>query len=1466
MAVSWEYALCDTNGNVVKKIGASLPTATFRGVCPRNKREPSSSGSNTTPFTVYELIIGGSYYYYDIGTGGCAFTARLFYPGTTEQREFVAMETIQAPSTTALAYRINSGDTCYVYVANNSSSVTKTVAEGSVVRSANGTQYVVRKVCDITITAVTNNVNGQQVGNIAIYDGDTNALLAGSVSKTSKSGTTTYAAVITKPSQSANVKIVATAVVGSSNASKTLWHQSYFFDGMTKAGSDVNDNAITFTEATATLAATVTDSTTFVCNYGQKREIIVVKAASASASTVSYTRKHSTGNYVSTAISPISLSGSGTLYVESGQTISISATAADGYVFGQNAVTSSASGYGSIHGTGTTSVSGAKVCSGNTTFTISATQFRLIPVVANSSQATWGAPTINGSATSVPLKPNTTYTLGFTSATADTLAATLDHWSIDGGSYTTTFTTGSTITADITAYIYLTQTKWQLTVANGTNATWGNVYLGASGTETSGWFANNTSVVVRFVSALGDTIAPKGSQINYNGSTTDCGDIATLTTTNASLTATMYLSQTKWQMGLAYGSADTASWGAIAFKKHSDSSWVTGTSGRLYVGTGDQIDLKFTPDSSLSSTIHPQIDHWTFLMQTSSPTAESDGSSTATVTLGDVAANFTAYAYLASAWRKVTIQRSDSGDAAWGNFYLGASGTDTTAYYPPGSTITMRFVRDTSFDLKHRPQVNAIAIGTEDAISGVDGTYSYTYDLPSGVKTDLTISCSVKQTAWPVSVLIDDETIASLEAKRIDISTSAIIDSVTNTGTAQTIYLRSGNAEYLALVPTPVEHYLFDTWEKTNLSNYDGDAANVKLSEAAGATVKAKGTRSDFLITGESDNASVCDVYMQDSAQSSAYYPKSAAANPVVICKIKAAYADQYKVASFSIGSQDNIEPQYNAAADLYYVEVSNRNDVTVTAHVVPTYFNLSVNVTPGNKDDFGTVVVSAGGQEIGRGGYSGRLREGTQVSIVFYEKYGGRVLQIQPSSQIAQPVQTDSAISFAMPSADCGVSFSLGAKERYSLTVGVVNLASGEAANIPGTVRVASRTYPNVVIGSTEADGVAKTFQVYKGEEYSLVVSPVSDFLSRRYAFVGWRSTDGAIPGATETTINVLNTSDDTVVRYASYNARENGTITIEYAKKDGETITEISADEAKYLLAIENTADMYDATHWLVGTDIDIGYTASGSAYDDDGDAYKWTPVQVDVALEDDEYDTPNATWDDGLLTQSGSFKMLGNMKVRLVLTQVHVPGYTTMHVGLKQSTTLMGEVSIFSTEMDAYTSDSTGTTALVQKEKKAVIMAAPRPGYAFAGWFTYAEGVWTAVEGAKAVYEIDYVTSPVTTYYAQFVASAVSNVKEWNGNPTVAKTCEWQSKVYVGSQFFNLACCRVYADAYPVTLKVFMSSSPDGIFGDSARTAEITITNQSARRLPMMRPEKYFAFRVTGYARINHVGIASSMEALK
>lgn len=1467
-----KYALCNSSGNIVTVIGETLPEAIYRGVCPRSDREPASSGTNTTPFTVYEVIIGSNYYYYDIGTGGCAITSRLNKTSgsSTVRRTFNAWYTIQVPNTTALTYRINSGDTCYVYEANKTSSVTKNLAEGNVVYDDSGNSYTIRRVYDVTVTAKTLAVDGVQVGNIAIYNANTNALLEGSVSKTSSTGVNSYTATITSVNSSARFKIVATALIGSSTSTKEQWHQKYFFNGITNDDASISISSITFSEGAATYTLDISSGsdTVIKCLYGKKHAISVSKSTGVESSTVSYSRTHSTGSYVNTTISPVSLSNSGTLYVEANRTISITATTSDGYVFHTNAVTSSASGYGTITGTGTTTLSDSKVCSGATTLTIKGTQYTITPTLGNTAQSSWGTPTINGSSAGVALKPNTNYTLGFTSSTASTYAPVVDHWNIGGNSYTASFTTGSQILGNLNALLILRQTKWQLTVANGTDATWGNVYIGESGTDTSGWYANGTAVKVRFVSSLADTIAPTANQINYNGETSACsGNSAIVTTTNASLTATMYLKRTRWQVGLAYGTSGTSEWGEIAFKLHSDSTWITGTANKLYVGTGDQIDLKFTPTASFASTIHPVVDSWTFLTQNEKPTPASDGSSMITVTLGKVAADFTVNAHLASSWRKVSIQLSDSADAAWGSFYLGDSGTDTTAYYEPGSKIKMRFVRNTAYDLKERPQVGTIAVGTEKTIVGSDETYAYEYTLPTNTKSDLVISCSVKQTAWPVSVLIDSVSMATLTAKRIDIASGSIIDSVTNSGSAQTIYLRAGTEfEYLVLAYTANEHYKFDKWEKTNLVDFEGDAARVQLSQNESASIKAIGTRKDFCITGTSDNASVCEVYMQNSSESVAYFDKTVTSNPVVVCKIKSAYRDQYKVGSFSIGEQHGIEAQYNSAADVYYVEVANRNDVTVTAHIVQTYFNFSVNVTPENSSDFGTVVVLADGQQLAENGYYGKLREGTSVSIVFYEKYGGRVIEISPSETIKDANQSESAIAFTMPSGDCSVNLTLGAKETYPLTVGVVNLAEGSADIIPGIVRVASRTYPDIVIGATADDGVVKTFQVYKDEEYTLVASGVNDELSRRYTFVGWRDASGGIEGAYETSLNILNVDEDSITRYASYNARANGTITIEYAKKDGETITPISADESKYLLAITNTADKYDETHWLIGADVNIGYTVDGSAYDENGDAYKWTPVQVDVAIEGEEYHTPNAIWDDGLLTQTGSFRMLGNMRVRLVLTQTVVLGYTVMRLGYRQSTALMGEMSIFSTEMDSHDIDANGAVAIVQKGKKAVIMASPRPGFAFAGWFTLSDGVWTAVENATAIHEIDYVTSPMTVYYAQFVASTVSNIKAWNANAAVAKTFEWRSKVYVGSQFFRMSSCRVYADAYPVTLKIYMASSPNDIFGSSARTTEVVIQNQNPRRLPLVRPEKYFAFKVSGYARINHVGIASSMEALK
>lgn len=1435
------YKLLDSSGKAVATIGTSLPTANIR-IC---SKDHVSAAYNYRPFYCYEFAADGKYYYVGmtgIGKGQLGLTL-----GSDLNR------TVSAPyafSAVNGGIPVSKGETLYLYtIADDSyfTDRTRAIAAGMTVYDASGNAYTVALAYDYTVTVTTAAVNGSQVGNIAICDASGN-VLAGSTGKT-KSGVSTYSCTISSTAQSVQVKIVATAAV-SSYTNEATWHQKFHYAGFTQDSASIADSSIAFTCGVATYTTIISGNSSFTVSYGAKYALTVSNGTGVSSSTLSYSRSHSTGSYVTTSTSPISLSGSGTLYVESGQTVSIAATAADGYVFYTNAITSSSSGYGSISGDGSTSVSGSKVCSGATTFTISGTQFYITPSIVSHND--WGTATINYSSGSQVLKPNTTYTLGFTSSTASTYGAVVDYWSIGGSNYATTFTTGSKITSSITAYLYLRRTKYQLTVAmSAENDGWGSVSGG-------GWYANGTSVNVVFTpSADYSHLGVSAYQVNYNGETASCGNTATIVTGEGDYQATMYIRQTKFRMSLAYGSSGTDGWGTIVADKE-------------YVGTGDVVRLSFTPTASLVSTIHPAVDHWTLLQQTATPTAYSDGSSSVDVTLGTVSQDFTAICSLVSAYRKVSIQRNDSGAAAWGDFYLGTSGTEKTAYYAPGTQITIRFARATAYDLTERPQVNAIAIGTESSIAGVDGTYSYAYTLPTNTKTDLTITCSVKQTAWPVTVNTDGN--GSLTARRMSIADSSVIASVTASGTAQTIYLRSGTAaEYLALTATANAHYGFYGWNKGNLVNYASDAAKVQLASEASASVSCDFTRTDFKVTCATDDPTRADAYTQTDAATEAYYDKTIEQNPVVICKIKASYADGYKVASFSIGTQDGVSPQYNAQGDFYYVEVSVRTDVVVTAHIVRTTFQLTVNVGPDNYAQFGTLVMTSGGEQVKQFDsaasttYSCYVKEATAIEIVFYQKYGGRVLSIVPSSEIPSSAG-DGSISFEMPSADCSVTFTLGEKEKYDLTVGVVNTTEGEAENIPATLTVKSRTYSDIVIGETGTDGVAKTFSVYEDEEYTIAATAVSEYMTRRYTIVGWKDESGDyIEGADSNSINVIGTTTDARTRKIYYALRETGTVTIEYAKKEGGAITLLDGCPDGCSFTLDNTKDKTDETHWLIGADIKMPYTVMGIGYDEDGDAYKWTPVEVDVALATDEYEA-NATWDDGVLTQTGTFVMRGNMKVRVVFVQTHVPGYTSMKVGFKTGTTkLMGSVSLFATDMDAYTEDHTGARSLVRKQKKAVIMAAPRPGFAFAGWYTLADGVYTAVSGAAAVYEVESVTSPATTYYAEFVASTISNVKAWNGNAAAAKTFEWQSKVYVGAQFFKMQSVRVYSDGYPVTLKLFAASSPDGVFGDSARTVSVTLTGQSPRRLPKMRPEKYFAFRVSGYARINHVGISSSMGGL-
>jgi hypothetical protein len=83
-------------------------------------------------------------------------------------------------------------------------------------------------------------------------------------------------------------------------------------------------------------------------------------------------------------------------------------------------------------------------------------------------------------------------------------------------------------------------------------------------------------------------------------------------------------------------------------------------------------------------------------------------------------------------------------------------------------------------------------------------------------------------------------------------------------------------------------------------------------------------------------------------------------------------------------------------------------------------------------------------------------------------------------------------------------------------------------------------------------------------------------------------------------------------------------------------------------------------------------------------------------------------------------------------------------------------------------------------------------------------------------------------------------------------------------VSTQPFNFSAARVYADSYPVTLKVFTASSPDS---PSASTPSVVASarDQNGFRLPMARPEKYFEVEVVSQYDVSDVSVATSMGGL-
>lgn len=154
--------------------------------------------------------------------------------------------------------------------------------------------------------------------------------------------------------------------------------------------------------------------------------------------------------------------------------------------------------------------------------------------------------------------------------------------------------------------------------------------------------------------------------------------------------------------------------------------------------------------------------------------------------------------------------------------------------------------------------------------------------------------------------------------------------------------------------------------------------------------------------------------------------------------------------------------------------------------------------------------------------------------------------------------------------------------------------------------------------------------------------------------------------------------------------------------------------------------------------------------------------------------------------------------------------------------------------------------------------VLSAEVENGYVFSGWFY--DRAATNLASLETTFTHS-VLAP-TEFYAKFTQDTDA-IYKWEGD-TVNKMASWRSKRFMASKPFNPSSARVYADAYPVTLSIFMSSSPDAP-SLTEPTVSVHARNQDGFRLPMARPEKYIEIELRSQHDVTEAVVSTSMEGL-
>jgi len=146
----------------------------------------------------------------------------------------------------------------------------------------------------------------------------------------------------------------------------------------------------------------------------------------------------------------------------------------------------------------------------------------------------------------------------------------------------------------------------------------------------------------------------------------------------------------------------------------------------------------------------------------------------------------------------------------------------------------------------------------------------------------------------------------------------------------------------------------------------------------------------------------------------------------------------------------------------------------------------------------------------------------------------------------------------------------------------------------------------------------------------------------------------------------------------------------------------------------------------------------------------------------------------------------------------------------------------------------------------------------GYMFVGWYSDATG--TTLVSAEPIYTVT-IALPIALY-AKFDLDDHA-IYKWEGG-TANKTLTWRSKRYMSSKPFALSAGRIYADLYPVTLNVYVSSSPNAP-SPTIPDATVIFASESARRLATIRREKYVEIEVVATGDVTQMAVAGSMEGL-